>query len=96
MNKDQFARECFKKNRNSVISFILAASYAYYILDRPILNDNVFDGICRYALENWDSLEHQHKHLITKEDLENGSLYSLGMMDYPLIVKNSVENMLNE
>lgn len=94
--KDQQARESFKKSKNTTISWMIAASYAYYILDRPILSDSVFDGMCKYVYDHWDELEHQHKHLFTREDAQNGSLYALTMMDYPNIVKNTVEIMLNE
>lgn len=96
MIRDNEARESFKGNKNTVISWMLAASYAYYIMDRPILSDSVFDGMMKWALNNWDSLEHPHKYLITKEDLENGSLFGISLLEYPNIVKNSVEVMLSE
>ena len=88
--KDDEARASFKVNPNSVISWILAGSYSYYILDEPILSDTVFDNMCKYVFNNWDKIEHQHKHLFTKEDMENGSLFMLKPDQYPLIVQVSV------
>lgn len=96
VNKDQLARQCFKGNKNTVISWVLMASYAYYILGEAILSDSVFDGMTKYIYDNWDDLEHHHKHLFTKEDMKNGSLFQIGMLDYPLIIKNSTEGILNE
>lgn len=93
---DDYARECFSKNKNSVISWVLMASYSYYCLDTPLLSDEVFDKMMSWIGDNYDNLEHRHKHLISKEDCIAGSLYSIGVMGYPNIVKNSAEGLLNK
>lgn len=94
--RDSLARECFKGNKNTIISWLLMAFYAYYVLDNPILSDGVYDGMCKWLLENYDVIEHHHKYLISKEDLQNGSLFSIGMIDYPIIVRNATEQLLKE
>lgn len=96
MLRDDEARRSFKSGKNTTISWLFSASYAYYILDRPILSDAVFDNLCKYVYDNWEGLEHQHKSLLSKEDMANGSLFSLTMLEYPLIVRASVEQMLSD
>jgi len=96
MNFDDTARNSFKTNPNSIISWILAGSYAYYILNENILSDDVFDKMCLYVYNNWDSIQHQHKHILTQEDMKNGSLFMLKPDDYPLIVQVTVGMWVKE
>ena len=91
---DQAARECFKNSPNTVISWILSASYCYYCRHTSLLSDDVFDKMCLYALNNYDTLKHRHKHLITKGMLKAGTAYNLRVEDYPLIVRCSAEEMI--
>lgn len=61
-------------------------SYRYYILNSPVISDNMFDKLCRYLLEVYDKYEHMHKHLITKEDLKCGTCL---IKEYPQRVINA-------
>lgn len=90
-NFDEAVRECFKKNKNSCISFWLVSSYCYYIRHESLMSDEAFDKMSKWVLDNYDLLEHNHKHLITKEMLEAGSGYNLGESDYPTVIKVSAE-----
>ena len=49
-------------------------------------SDAEYDTICKRLHDEWDDIEHYHKHLINKEDLVAGTGYSL---KYPTIVKDS-------
>jgi len=71
--------------KNPIAKYLMCA-YAYYIEDRPLVTDHEFDSLAKHILENYDTIEHRHKHLITKEDLKAGSY--LG--EYPSIVKGAV------
>ena len=64
----------------------MMASYAYYVEDDPIISDAMFDQCAKSILEHWDTLDHPHKHLLSKEMLEAGTY--LGK--YPEIVKSAV------
>ena len=44
------------------LSMYLMAAYAYYVEDDPIMSDWHFDMLAKYLLENYDTIEHQHKH----------------------------------
>jgi hypothetical protein len=91
---DEAARWCFKQNPSSTISWFLSASYAYYCRYESLLADDVFDKLCKYILDNYDKLQHAHKHLVTKEMLSAGSGYNLKESDYPLIVKVTTEKFI--
>lgn len=95
-NKDEEAREDFKKNKGSVFGWILLASYAYYIRYESLLSDETFDKMCKYALENYDALEHRHKHLVTKDMLQAGSCYNMKMSDYPNGLQMVAEKIIRE
>lgn len=76
-------------NKNMLIPWYLMCSYAYYVEDDPILNDLMFDQMAKDILEHWDEIEHFHKHLISKDDLEAGSY--LG--EYPERIKGGLKNL---
>jgi len=71
--------------KNPIAKYLMCA-YAYYVEDNPLVPDHEFDSLAKHILENYDTIEHRHKYLITKEDLEAGSY--LG--EYPSIVKGAV------
>jgi len=50
---------------NRLVPYYLMSSYLYYKEDKQVLTDN------------WDSIEHMHKHLITKGDLTAGTGYAI-------------------
>lgn len=89
---DQHAAELFAKNQNMMVPYYLMASYAYYKEDNPIFSDAFFDEMGKTMLEIWDDIEHFHKHLISKGDLEAGSY--LG--EYPERVKGGLESLRKE
>lgn len=71
------------------VPYYLMASYAYYKEDNPILTDDFFDRLAKKILNNWDNIEHYHKHLLDKDSLEAGSY--LG--EYPSIVEGALTSM---
>lgn len=71
------------------VPFYLMASYAYYKQDDPILSDGLFDALGKFMYSNWDNIDHFHKHLITKDDLNAGTY--LG--EYPERVKGGLMSL---
>jgi hypothetical protein len=53
------------------------SSYLYYECDKNVLDDTQFDYLCKKLYDNWDSVEHIHKHLIDKDNLKAGSGYGI-------------------
>ena len=89
---DEKAAKLFAKNVNMMVPYYLMASYAYYKEDDPIFSDAFFDEMGKTMLDVWDDIEHFHKHLITKGDLEAGTY--LG--EYPERVKGGLESLRKE
>jgi NAD-dependent DNA ligase len=63
-------------------------AYAYYVEDDALITDAEFDELGKWLLKNYDSVEHMHKHLVTKDDLNAGTY--LGK--YPSMVKGAVKS----
>ena len=80
-------------NPNSMLSWFLIASYAYYIIRDPIMNDAVFDKIVKTVKANWDSIDHPHKYLVTQSHLDAGTGYDI---EFPTIVKHNAQLILKE
>ena len=85
MNKPDYS------NPNSVLSWWLMASYAYYELLSPIMLDEEFDEMTQILKDKWDEIDHPHKSLITKSHLDATTGYDI---KYPNIVKYCVYDNL--
>lgn len=88
-NLDKACTDALDTNINMSVPWYLMAAYSYYVQDEPILSDSRFDRMAKTILEKWDDIEHMHKHLITKSDLEAGTY--LG--EYPSRIKGAVESL---
>mgnify|MGYP003115600299 CR=1 FL=1 len=73
--------------KNPIAKYLMC-SYAYYVEDKPLISDAEFDELSKWLLYNYDSVDHMHKHLVTKGDLEAGTY--LGK--YPNMVKGAVKS----
>ena len=86
---DKEAAALFAKNINMMVPWYLMAAMAYYQEDDPILSDSFFDNMAKTMLEVYDDIEHYHKHLVTKKDLDAGTY--LG--EYPSIIKGALADL---
>ncbi|MCY1431854.1 hypothetical protein D9M71_478310 [compost metagenome] len=93
-NYDQQAREDFQGNKNTCISWYLLSSYSYYCAYESLLQDTTYDRLCKYILENYERIEHHHKHLVDIEALRAGTGYQI--KTYPLIVQSCAEGLIRE
>ena len=64
--------------KNPIAKYLMC-SYAYYKEDNPLISDQEFDDL---------AIDHPHKHLVTKADLEAGTY--LG--EYPKMVVGAVKS----
>ena len=71
-----------------MVPWYLMASYAYYEESDPIFTDQFFDEMGKTMLEVWDDIEHFHKELISRDDLNAGTY--LG--EYPERVKGGLKS----
>jgi len=79
---------------NHLIGQYLVHSYIYYQLDNSIISDGDYDNLAKQILENWDNIEHPHKHLISKDALQAGT-FLLPEDEYPTIVKDTARLVKN-
>lgn len=66
------------------------ACYAYYVLDDPLISDQLFEHITSRLMDEWETLSHSHKHLITMDDLVAGTGFAL---TYPEMVQGAAKDM---
>lgn len=71
------------------VPYYLMASFAYYVEDDPIFSDAFYDNLAKTILDNWDSITHRHRDVLSKDALEAGSF--LG--EYPSIVEGAVKSL---
>lgn len=76
---------------NQCLQKFLMCSYLYYIRFISVIDDHEFDSLTQKLLKAFDEVEHQHKYLVTEEDLKAGTLYGLRQEDYPMMVKQAAE-----
>lgn len=79
-----------------ILQRYLIYSYAYYILNKSLVSDEEYDSMAKTLLENWNTFEHRHKHLITEDDLRAGTLYAVKAEAYPLIVQHTAKMLIKE
>ena len=84
---DHVFRTYCEKNINLYVPWYLMAAHAYYVDDDPILLDSTFDEMAKFMLDNWDDINHFHKHLLGPMDLVAGTY--LGT--YPERVKGGLK-----
>jgi hypothetical protein len=65
------------------------ASYAYYVEDVPIFSDAFYDSLAKQILNNWDTITHWHRDVLSKDALAAGSF--LG--EYPSIVQGALKSL---
>lgn len=75
-----------RANPNMLVPFYLVGAYAYYVLDRPVMDDATFDAICIMLDEEWDDVDHMHKAWVSRGDLSAGTRMSTA---YPSMAKAS-------
>jgi NAD-dependent DNA ligase len=67
----------YHKNINMLVPYYLMYSYAYYKEGESLIEDAEFDQMCKDLLDNWDKIEHYHKHLIDLDSLRAGTGYAI-------------------
>lgn len=74
----------------SPVAWWLMASYAYYVLNRPMLKDQTFDWLGHWIKDNWTAIRHPNKRLIKRD----GTFTGYYVKRYPTRVKCATWQML--
>ena len=59
----------FEISYETCVQFYLMSAWLYECKKESVLPDEVYDSLCRFIYDNWDIIEHRHKHLIDKDSL---------------------------
>ncbi len=92
--RDKFLKKTIGKNKSLSVPLFLMASYLYYQLDVSLFSDLEFDKMCAFMLQEWSSIHHHHKALISEDDLRAGS--GFGIPVYPERVKGAATRLAQE
>jgi hypothetical protein len=79
---------------SNAVSWVLMASYMYYVHSESLISDALFDELIQGLKKNWDQIEHRHKHLIKRDALDTGSLFYLKAGDYPSLVRHAARHLV--
>ena len=86
---DNHCLKIIENNMNMLVPYYIMTAYSYYVEDDPIVSDATYDQITKWLLEYYDVVDHYHKHLISKEQLEAGTC----LIQYPSIIKYSLGDL---
>ena len=75
--------------KNPIAKYLMC-SYAYYKLNTNLITDAEFDQLAKDILADYDNINHMHKHLVTKDQLEAGTY--LGQ--YPNMVMGATRDYI--
>lgn len=86
---DTHCLKVVEKNPNMLVPYYIMAAYAYYVEDEPFISDAAYDKINKMLIEKWDVVQHVHKDLIDKDQLDAGTC----LIQYPEIIKWAVKDL---
>ena len=95
MNIGNHVTSLISANNNMAIPYYLMASYAYYKEDDPIFSDDFYDMLSKKILNNWDTIEHYHKHLLDEDSLTAGAVALAATRGDAVSVQNYLETILD-
>ena len=93
MPKKKVSMEKCPLSGNPVENYLLH-SYIYYELFDSKITDAEFDALCAWMLENYDTLEHEHKDLVTKDALKAGTGHHL-VRKFPEDIQEMGQKMIH-
>jgi hypothetical protein len=93
-DNDKRATVVTQGNYNMLVPWVLMGSYAYNILDKPILSDATYDELCRKLWRRWGDVRHRHKWLIDRG--ETTCHVILSEDDYPGLCTDAATDKVKE
>ena len=80
-------------DKEKLVPYYLMSCFLYYEKHANVLSDPAFDQVCRRLDAEWDDIEHYHKDLIDREQLQAASGYA---MDFPNRVRGAAMDWLTQ
>lgn len=81
----------FSASWGELFQLYLMTSFLYYEMNRSVISNDDYDRICGLLAAGWRGAKHQHKHLITLEDLTAVTGYAIR---YPSMVVGGALTLL--
>ena len=78
---------------NKCVAWYLVHSYLYYQCDTSMLDDVVYDYLCKRLFNEINEATHMHKDFLDVDALKAGSAYHIHQFDYPTVIKSVAYNM---
>lgn len=75
----------------SKFQLYLITCFLYYRMNRSVITNDEFDRLCTELASGWRKNHHQHKHLVTLDDLVAVTGYAI---QYPRVVMGAASIML--
>ena len=72
-----------------LVPHYLIHCFLYYKMNKPIVDDHVFDELARRLDDEWEEAEHFNRDLIDREGLSSGGHY----INYPRRVECSAQSL---
>lgn len=91
---EKLCKEAVERSPHLLVPWYLMTSYLYYVEDQSVISDKMFDNICRRLLSEWDTIDHPHKNLVSKESLIAGTGFNITAGQYPLMTKSAALRLL--
>lgn len=83
-----------RRNPNLAVPSYLVHSYLYYVHDSPVIPDTDYDALCKFIVDNYDSIAHNHKSYIDVESAKAGTAYHIKADEYPQIVRSCAQGLV--
>lgn len=74
---------------HNLVQVYLMSCYLYEHKHLQVLDDDEFDAVCQWLDEEWDDIDHVHKHIIDREALSTSTASYLREDDFPNMVKGA-------
>jgi len=74
------------------LQLYLMTSFLYYQMNRSVITNDDYDRLCKELLAGWRTGKHQHKHLVTADDLRAVTGYAI---EYPRMVIGGAMTLLD-
>lgn len=63
----------YNEQPNRLVPIYLMSAFLYEHCNCSVISDGDFDKVCKYLIDKWDIIEHQHKECIDYNSLHAGS-----------------------
>lgn len=83
---DDYCKAILRVNINMAVPWYLMAGYAYEIEDDPIISDSAWDWLCQTIQDNWQTIQHPHKHYIDFDTLSTATASGIKEENLPPMV----------